>query len=148
LPDGRQEDFDIIAGENAAFAVAVTKANKIILVRQFRTGTEEIYDEIPAGLIDLDETPMQAARRELLEETGYTGKFKFVTSCPDDAYRSKIKYCFVATECYKLKDPSHDENEFIQVLKKTIEDFKKQVRSGKLTDTDVAYLGLDFLRLL
>src|SRR3989344_28803 len=145
LPNGRQEDFDIVVGDNAVGVVAVTKENKIILVRQFRPGTEEIYDEIPAGLIDKNEELIHAARRELLEETGYTGKVKFVTSCVNDAYRSKMKYCFVATGCYKLKDPLLDENEFIQVLEKTIEDFKKQVRSGRLTDTEIAYLGLDFL---
>jgi len=148
LPDGRRENFDIIAGDNAVGVVAVTKENKILLVRQFRTGTEEVYDEIPAGLIDKDEKLIHAARRELLEETGYTGKFRFVTSCVNDAYRSKIKYCFVATGCYRIRDPLPDENEFIQVLEKTIEDFKKQVRSGRLTDTEIAYLGLDYLKLL
>lgn len=148
LPNGKREDFDVVVGDDAVGIVAVTKANNIVLVRQFRTGTEEIYDEIPAGLIDENEKPMHAARRELLEETGYTGKFRFVTSCVNDAYRSKIKYCFVATECYKVKDPSPDENEFIQVLEKKIEDFKKQVRSGRLTDTEVVYLGLDYLKLL
>ena len=148
LPNGRQEDFDVVVGDNAVGVVAVTKANNILLVRQFRPGTEEIYDEIPAGLIDKNEKLIHAARRELLEETGYTGKLKFVTSCVNDAYRSKIKHCFVATGCYKVKDPLPDENEFIQVLEKTIEDFKKQVRSGGLSDTDAAYLGLDYLKLL
>jgi len=54
----------------------------------------------------------------------------------------------VATECYKVKAPSPDENEFIQVLEKNVEDFKRQVRSGGLTDADAAYLGLDYLKLL
>ena len=148
MPNRRQDDFDIVVGDNAVGVVAVTKGNKIILVGQFRTGTEEIYDEIPAGLIDKNEMPIYAARREFLEETGYTGKFGFVTSCVNYAYRSKIKYCFVAIGCYKIKEPAPDGNEFIQFLEKTIEDFKKQVRSGGLTDVDVAYLGLDYLGLL
>ncbi|MEN9626316.1 MAG: hypothetical protein RL557_644 [archaeon] len=148
LPNGLERDFDIVSGEHAVGVVALTPRKEVLLVQQFRPGTEQIYDELPAGIIEKDEEPLAAAKRELLEETGYTGDFEFVAACVDDAYRSTIRYCFVAKNCHKIKEPQQDETEFIDIITKTLEEFKSQIRSGKLTDVELAYLGLDYLKLL
>ena len=78
LPDGKTADFDIIKSGAVVCTLALTPDKKVILVRQFRPGPEKIVTEIPGGFIDKGESPKAAAKRELLEESGYTGEFKFI----------------------------------------------------------------------
>jgi 8-oxo-dGTP pyrophosphatase MutT (NUDIX family) len=56
-----------------AAVVALTDEQRVLIVRQYRPAVEHHTLEIPSGLVDAGETPMEAARRELLEETGYEG---------------------------------------------------------------------------
>lgn len=62
---------EIIKRKNAVGIIAITPKNKIILVKQFRQPVEECLWEIPAGIIDGDESAGDTAHRELIEETGY-----------------------------------------------------------------------------
>src|SRR5258708_32981468 len=72
LPNGKVvEDFSMWAERDVVFLFAITKDNKIPLVKQYKHGAQEELIEFPAGYIDKNETPEIAARRELLEETGY-----------------------------------------------------------------------------
>src|SRR5471030_1649911 len=72
MPDGRiVDEYFVLEYPNWVNAVAVTEEDKILFVRQYRhaAGIESL--EIPGGVIDGDEAPIDAMRRELLEETGY-----------------------------------------------------------------------------
>jgi ADP-ribose pyrophosphatase len=66
-------------------------------VKQYRPGPDEILLELPGGCISEEELPEIAARRELLEETGYSGDFQFVGTSFDCAYSTMIRYNFAAT---------------------------------------------------
>jgi ADP-ribose pyrophosphatase len=71
---GMTRDFLVIHIPDFVLAVALTNDRKLILVRQYRHGSRTVSLEVPGGLHDgADETPLQAAARELLEETGYRG---------------------------------------------------------------------------
>ena len=145
-------------GENLVFSknnklkseIAETQVagEKVILVKQFRPGPGEILAELPGGFVDLYESPEVTMERELMEETGYKGKVQLVTTCFDDAYSTMNRYCFVATECEKVGEPQAGEHEFIELELVSLEDFRKLLRSGSMTDVEVGYLGLDFLSLL
>ena len=78
--------------------VAVTRQDQILLVRQFRPAAAAVTLELPAGHVDPGETPEQAARRELLEETGYEADtFKLLASLV--ALRSAIHQSHVVLLC-------------------------------------------------
>ncbi|MBF0299713.1 MAG: NUDIX hydrolase [Oligoflexia bacterium] len=148
LPDGKVVDFDVKHEGPAVCILVFTTNNKIILAKQFRPGPEKVLFEMPGGVIEKGEEPKQAAKRELLEETGYSGDLKFVGTSLDCAYSTMIRYVFVATNCQKTQEQKLDDTEFVDVIEVTLEDFRKHLRTGELTDVECGYLGLDYLGLL
>jgi len=72
LPTGAEiEEFHLIEGCDWVAVLALTDSGQVVLVDQYRHGLGRVSREMPAGVIDEGETPLQAAQRELLEETGY-----------------------------------------------------------------------------
>jgi len=148
LPNGDESDFYIKREGPATSILALTPNNEVLLVRQFRPGPNKVLLEIPGGYIDEGEESIEAARRELLEETGYTGTVKFVVEALDDAYSTMKRSCFVATNCKKIAEPENTATEQTEVVLMSLEEFRVHLRSGQLTDVETGYLGLDFLHLL
>lgn len=79
--------------------IAVTEKNELLLVRQFRHAVAEMTLELPAGHVEKDETPEQAARKELLEETGYIAeKFELLASLsPSTSRFTNRMWCYFAS---------------------------------------------------
>lgn len=148
LPNGEQSDFYIKEEGPATGILALTKDLQVILVRQFRPGPNEILAELPGGYIGKNQTPKQVAERELMEETGYKGKAKIVAQVYDCAYSTMNRYCVVITDCKKVTKQKLDRTEFVEVVLVSLYKFRQLLRSGKMTDVEVGYLGLDFLNLL
>jgi ADP-ribose pyrophosphatase YjhB (NUDIX family) len=71
---GSDEIHIVLEKPQFVMAIAIDEANRILLVRQYRHGTEQSYWSLPGGFIDAGETPGVAAKRELLEETGYAAR--------------------------------------------------------------------------
>ena len=69
--NGAEHPFHVLESPDWVNIIALTPAQKIVLIRQYRFGTQEVSLEIPGGLIDPGETPRDAAVRELREETGF-----------------------------------------------------------------------------
>ncbi|WP_456324390.1 NUDIX hydrolase [Desulfonauticus submarinus] len=148
LTNGEVSDFYIKKEGPAVGILALTKDQQAILVKQFRPGPKKILDELPGGYVDKDETPEQAAKRELLEETGYKGKAKFITTAYDCAYSTMSRHCVVITDCEKVAEQNLDKTEFVEVVLMSLSEFRELLRSGKNTDIEVGYIGLDYLNLL
>lgn len=148
LPDGKIQKFDIKHEGPAVCVLALTEDDNVILVKQYRPGMEKILHEMPGGVVDGCEKPEDAIKRELLEETGYTGDIQFVGTSHDCAYSTMFRYNFVATNCRKIEEQNLDELEFAEVVEMSLNDFREHLRSGELTDVESGYLGLDFLKLL
>ncbi len=148
MPNGEKSDFYLKKEGPAVGILALTKNKQVILTKQFRPGPNKILLELPGGYIDKNETPEKAGNRELLEETGYQGKAKLVTTAFDCAYSTMQRSCVVITDCELVSKQNLDENEFIEVVLLNMDEFKNLLRSGQNTDIEVGYLGLDYLGLL
>ena len=105
--------FYVIESPDWVNVVAVTKASEVVLIEQFRHGAGEVILEIPGGMIDDGENAETAARRELLEETGYSAKeFVFLgKSRPNPAIQNNWLYHFAAIDAEKTEDIKFDEHE-------------------------------------
>ena len=149
LQNGSKSDF-YIADQNNRYAVvlALTFDNKVILVKQFRPGPQKVLLDLPGGAVDKSETPLDAIKRELLEESGYAGDFQFITESVFNAYSGAVCYHFIARNCRKIQEIINDETEFTEDKLIKLTDFRKQLRSGQVCDFGTAYLGLDYLHLL
>ena len=157
LPDGTVDDYIIDTKKPAVCVLGLTKDHKVVLVRQFRPGPQAILDELPGGYVDPGEDHKVAAYREFKEETGYDGEIEFVGSCLDDAYSTMDRHCYVMRNCVKVTEPQHtmatgDDGmvlfEHAEIVLLSVEGFRKKLRSGRMTDVEVGYIGLDHLNLL
>jgi len=148
LPDGAELDYEVKVEPNVAAVVALTPEQQVVLVREYRPGPEELVLELPGGAIDAGESPLDAACRELLEETGYAGAVREVGRILDCAYSTRVRHAFLATDCKLVAAPRPHPGEHLDVVLVTLADFVAHVRSGRLTDAAAAYRALDELGAL
>lgn len=99
-PGGFQIRRSIVRHKGSAVMMAVDEKNRVLLVRQFRLPAEGYLWELPAGRLDEGETPLKAAKRELIEETGYRARKweKLVSYWPSPGYVGEKMTLFLATE--------------------------------------------------
>ena len=150
LPNGKTATREVILHNGAVCVVPITENNEIIMERQFRYPFNEVIWEIPAGKLDKGETdPLLAAKRELLEETGYTAKeFKFIGEYyPSPAILSEKIQMYVATGL-TLGERDLDEDEFLDVVKIPFDEVVEMIKRGEIPDgkTQAAVLKAMLLR--
>lgn len=117
LPNGKT--FEAVALEFRSWAavLALTKNQEVVLVKQFRHAAQAVVWEFPGGVVDDGENPLEGARRELAEETGYTasnlievGKFY-----PNPAMQTNFMYAYLAFDAERTGSQHLDEAEDIEV---------------------------------
>jgi len=112
--------------------IAITKAGNIVLAEQYRAGIHQVTLEIPGGMTDKGETPLEAARRELLEETGYSSdSWTFLGKASSNpAILNNFTHLYLAEQCKKTDDQHTDGSEDIGVHEIPLDDFFKLVSEG------------------
>jgi 8-oxo-dGTP pyrophosphatase MutT (NUDIX family) len=127
--------FYVIENPDWVNVIALTREQEVVLIEQFRHGTEEIILEIPGGMVDENELPTAAARRELLEETGYSSEnFIFLgKSHPNPAIQNNTIFHFLALECEKTAEISFDEHESIVTKLFPLNEIENLIKDGKIT---------------
>jgi len=138
----------IVKHPGSAVMMAVDEKERILLVKQFRLPAEKDLWELPAGRIDPGETPLQAAKRELHEETGYKAKkwVKVISYWASPGYVAEKMNLFLATDLTE-GEPRPMGDERIEAAWFTRKKIVKWIRAGKLEDgkTLVGYfMWLDY----
>ncbi len=134
-PDGFEIRRSIVNHRGSAVMMAVDEHGRVLLVRQYRLPARASLWELPAGRLDEGETPLQAARRELLEETGYRARRwkKLVTYYASPGYVSEKLTIFLATELTRgAAQPMEDER--IRCRWFTRQELDAWLRAGKIRD--------------
>ena len=115
--------------------VAVTTDYRLILVRQYRHGTDTVTLEIPGGAVDAGEDPAGAALRELEEETGYvaTELSLLGTVEPNPAFQSNTCFTFLARGCRAVGEPRPDPSEELEVELVEVDELGRLIDAGEIT---------------
>ena len=119
LPNGQAiEDFYAITINDAAAIVALDDAGNIILKKEYRHCYQEKLIEIPAGVLEASEDPPKAAKRELLEETGYTSdQWTYLGKTVESSAKlTNYMHIFLAENCKKVSKQKLDYGEDIEVI--------------------------------
>ena len=134
LPNGRViRDYMLVEKSDYVMVVATDIKNRIIIQREYKHGAGEIQFTLPAGLIGRGESPIEAAKRELEEETGYSnGKFTYIGMFTEYATKDLHKAYVVRASELKTKGAQRlEDTEDIEVKLSTAYQIKKQIRDKK-----------------
>ncbi|HEX8283029.1 MAG TPA: NUDIX hydrolase [Pyrinomonadaceae bacterium] len=145
---GRAHDFYVIEAPDWINVIPLTKAGEVVLIEQYRHGSEEISLEIPGGMVDPGEEPQGAASRELLEETGYEARAVVLLgrTRPNPAIQDNWIHTFLARDCERRQEPLNAGTERTRVRLVPLESVPALIAGGEITHSLVVaafhWLGL------
>ena len=135
LPNGAVNDeYYVLEYPDWINVTAITADGQYVFVRQYRHGLGQTCHEIVAGVIKPGEQPEAAARRELMEETGFGGEKwrELMTISPNPSTVTNVVHCFVATGVERLGTQHLDATEDIEVCLFTKDDVLRMLERGKI----------------
>lgn len=134
LPNGNIIETMIMEYSTWACIIGITKKQEVILIKQYRHGTGKVIWEIPGGVVDPGETPLEAAKRELLEESGYSGTnwIKTGLTSPNPDTHTNLMHTFLALNIEKVATQTLDANEEIEVFPIPLDEVISMALNGDL----------------
>ena len=114
--------------------IPITKEKKVIMIKQYRFGSQEISLEVPGGMVDAGEDAQSAATREMKEETGYESEEVHAIGkiSPNPALMSNHTYSYVAYNVKKTGDQQLDNMEDIEVLEVDLNQIPTLITNGEI----------------
>lgn len=136
LPNGAESLREYITHPGAVTILALLDNGKLLLERQFRYPVGQVFLELPAGKVDSGETPIEAARRELLEETGCVAENwqRLGIMHPCIGYSDERIDIFLARQVRRVAAQKLDQNEFLEVVERSPKELATAIRNGDVTD--------------
>ena len=148
---GREHQFYVLDADDWINVIPLTPAGNVVFIHQFRHGTAAVTLEIPGGMVDSDDgDPAVAARRELLEETGYAADdiIHIGSVDPNPAFLNNQCHTYLALNAQWVQPPQFDGAEDIVVEEIALERVPALIGSGRITHALVvaAFYHLDNYR--
>lgn len=132
----KAHDFYVLHPNNWVNVIPITEKQEVVLIEQFRHGTGQLTLEIPGGMVDPDDlSPLHAAGRELLEETGYEpGELVHIgRNHPNPALQSNYCDTFLACNVRKIIEPHFESTEYAEIRLTAIDEIPYLIQSGRIT---------------
>lgn len=148
LPDGKTARREWIQHPGAAVMIPMLDEQTVLLERQYRYPLQRHFYELPAGKIEPGEEPLATAKRELIEECGYTAaNWRHLTTLhPCIGYADERIELFLARDLTHVGH-AHDDGEFLEVVPLALAEALEWVASGRITDVK-AVIGLLWMERL
>jgi len=136
LPSGRiLDDFYRVVLPDFAVAVTLTVDKQLVMVRGYKHGLKRVCLSAPAGLVEVGESPLETAQRELMEETGYqTSNWQYLGRFVVDGNRQcGTAHLFLARDAIQVTDGNTgDETENVQVELIKPNEFLRHIKSNEI----------------
>lgn len=144
LPNGDEGQREIVEHHGGA-AVIPYHDGEVILIKQFRKAVEETIYELPAGMIEEGEEPLDCAQREVEEETGYRANTleKVCNFYTSPGFTDEELHIYLATDLTKYEQKM-DEHEFVEVVEMPLEEVEDKLAAGQFKDAKTV-IGLQYL---
>lgn len=131
-----EADFFVFEAPAWVNIIPLTADDRVIMVRQFRHGIDGYTLEVPGGMVDpSDRSPRQAARREMVEETGYDSRriMQLGRVHPNPAIQDNYCYSFLAEQAERVGEPNLDATEETEVVEVALADVPRLIATGRIT---------------
>src|SRR5262245_256934 len=139
--------FVALDGADWVNVIALTRDDRVVLIRQFRHGSGAVCVEIPGGMVDPGEEPRVAAERELREETGYVARAWRALGLvhPNPAIQSNRLWTFLALDAEPDGAAEPDAGEVLALETRSLAEVAEMLRDGRI---DHALVGVAFMHLM
>ena len=119
--------------------IAITNEGDFLIEEQYRHGIGRVCFELCAGIIEKGESPLESAKRELLEETGYVSNewVAYGECSPNASGCNNCCYTFIATNIQKIADPQLEKTEDIAIHLFNEKQLKEVMQDGRMTEADM-----------
>ena len=141
------DDFFVMEVRDWAVTIALTDDGNVVLVRQFRFGTGDFTWELPAGVVDEGEDPLEGGLRELYEESGYRGRAARILGVvhPNPAIQRNSCHLILVEGAQRISAGYPGPHEFFEVREVPVETLFEWARNGTITHA-IVHTALFFLR--
>lgn len=136
LPNGATSYREYLKHPGAVMIIPLFENGDVLLERQYRYPMRKVFIEFPAGKKDAGEAPLETAKRELLEETGYRAeRYTHVTDIHNAlAYCDEVIHFYLAEGLIQAGEQQLDDNEFVQVLRVPLSQLMTWIKNGWISD--------------